>query len=101
MDSFYMERLLSPVSGDNKPSRVIFNFSPHARIHIHTNATIDPFLKKHTWTYSCASQGYPIEKRNWRCQLGLAPAYLRDLCRPVSGAQGSRSLRSAERGVLV
>ena len=37
----------------------------------------------------------------WRCQLGLAPAYLTDLCRPVSGAQGSRSLRSAERGVLV
>src|SRR6218665_428671 len=34
----------------------------------------------------------------WRCQFGLAPAYL---CRPVSGAQGSRSLRSAERGVLV
>ena len=24
-----------------------------------------------------------------------------DLCRPVSGAQGSRSLRSVERGVLV
>src|SRR6218665_635127 len=21
----------------------------------------------------------------WQCQLGLAPAYLRDLCRPVSG----------------
>ena len=36
-----------------------------------------------------------------RCQLGLAPAYLRELCRPVSGAQGSRSLRSAESGVLV
>src|SRR6218665_2197396 len=35
-----------------------------------------------------------------RCQLGLAPAYLMDLCRPVSalsGARGSRYLRSAER----
>src|SRR6218665_2449437 len=34
----------------------------------------------------------------WRCQLGLAPAYLIDLCRPVSGARGRRFLRSAERG---
>src|SRR6218665_850773 len=32
----------------------------------------------------------------WRCQLGLAPAYLIDLCRPVSGAWASRSLHSAE-----
>src|SRR6218665_805462 len=31
----------------------------------------------------------------------LAPAYLRDLGRPVSGAQGRGSLRSAERGILV
>jgi len=40
----------------------------------------------------------------WPCQLGFAPAYLMDLCRPVpamSGAGVSRSLRSAERGVLV
>src|SRR6218665_1973799 len=32
----------------------------------------------------------------WRCQLGLAPTYLIDLCRPVSG----RYLRSSERGLL-
>src|SRR6218665_3986168 len=32
-----------------------------------------------------------------RCQLGLAPTYLIDLCRPVSG---SRSSRSSERGLL-
>ena len=44
---------------------------------------------------------YRVVSLVWRCQLGLAPAYLRDLCRPVSGIQGSRSLRSAERGVLV
>src|SRR6218665_3059201 len=44
---------------------------------------------------------YRVVSLVWRCQLGLAPAYLRVLCRPVSGAQGSRSLRSAERGVLV
>ena len=40
---------------------------------------------------------YRVVSLVWRCQLGLAPAYLRDLCRPVSGAQGSRSLHSAER----
>src|SRR6218665_80594 len=34
----------------------------------------------------------------WRCQRGLAPTYLIDLCRPVSGARGRRSLLSAERG---
>ena len=39
---------------------------------------------------------YRVVSLVWRCQLGLAPAYLRDLCRPVSGAQASRSLRSAE-----
>src|SRR6218665_3056340 len=44
---------------------------------------------------------YRVVSLVWRCQLGFAPAYLRGLCRPVSGAQGSRSLRSAERGILV
>src|SRR6218665_1582043 len=47
---------------------------------------------------------YRVASLVWRCQLGLAPAYLMDLCRPVSsllGARSSRSLRSAERGVLV
>ena len=44
---------------------------------------------------------YRVVSLVWRCQLGHAPAYLIDLCQPVSGAQGSRSLRSAERGVLV
>jgi len=44
---------------------------------------------------------YRVISLVWRCQLGLAPAYLIDLCRPVSGARRSRPLRSAERGVLV
>ena len=44
---------------------------------------------------------YRIASLVWRCQLGLAPSYLRDLCSPVSGAQGSRSLRSSGRGVLI
>ena len=43
---------------------------------------------------------YRIGALVWRCQLGLTPTYLLDLCRPVSGAQGSRSLRSAGKGVL-
>src|SRR6218665_3538020 len=30
--------------------------------------------------------------------MGLAPTYLIDLCRPVSGSRSSRSLRSSERG---
>ena len=43
---------------------------------------------------------YRVVSLVWRCHLGLAPAYLIDLCQPVSGVQGSRSLRSAERGVV-
>src|SRR6218665_2200520 len=42
---------------------------------------------------------YRVASLVLRCQLGLAPAYLMDLCRPVSalGARGNRYLRSAER----
>src|SRR6218665_1342098 len=36
----------------------------------------------------------------WRCRLGLAPAYLRDLCYPTLGIRGRSSLRSTKRGVL-
>src|SRR6218665_3594404 len=36
----------------------------------------------------------------WRCILGLAPAYLRDLCRPTPGTRGCSSLRSSEQGLL-
>src|SRR6218665_3726263 len=34
----------------------------------------------------------------WRCLLGLAPAYLRDLCHLTLGTRGSSSIRSMERG---
>src|ERR1043165_3309663 len=44
---------------------------------------------------------YPIIALAWRSLLGLAPAYLRDLCCPTSSAQGRRSLCSTERGVLM
>lgn len=43
---------------------------------------------------------YRVASMVWRCQLGLAPTYLIDLCRPVSGSRSSRSLRSSERGLL-
>src|SRR6218665_1477738 len=36
----------------------------------------------------------------WRCILGLAPAYLRDLCHPTPGTRGCSSLRSSEQGLL-
>ena len=41
---------------------------------------------------------YRVASLVWRCQLGLAPTYLLDLCRPVSGTRSSRSLRSAGKG---
>src|SRR6218665_3680245 len=43
---------------------------------------------------------YRVASIVWRCQLGLAPTYLIDLCRPVSGSRSSRCLRSSERGLL-
>ena len=43
---------------------------------------------------------YRIASLVWRCNLGLAPTYLLDLCRPVSESRGSRTLRSAAGGVL-
>jgi len=43
---------------------------------------------------------YRVASLVWRCQLGIAPIYLTDLCRSVSGIASGRSLRSAGRGVL-
>jgi len=36
----------------------------------------------------------------WRCLLGIARAYLQDLCSHTLGARGHSSLRSTERGIL-
>ena len=44
---------------------------------------------------------YRIAALVWNCLLGLAPAYLRELCCPVLTARGSRSLRSSEQGLLL
>src|ERR1043165_3231035 len=43
---------------------------------------------------------YRVASLVWRCQLGLAPTNLLDLCRPVLGTRSTRSLRSASKGVL-
>ena len=43
---------------------------------------------------------YRIAALAWHCLLGLAPAYLRELCSPALSTRTSRSLRSAEQGVL-
>src|SRR6218665_874969 len=45
-------------------------------------------------------QHFPYWCLVWRCILGLAPAYFRDLCCPTPGTRGRSSLRSSEQGLL-
>src|SRR6218665_983727 len=42
---------------------------------------------------------FPLQQRI--SYLGLAPDYLRDLCRPAMGIPGRHSLRSTEQGLLL
>src|SRR6218665_4195385 len=44
---------------------------------------------------------YRIISLIWRSLLGLAPAYLRDLCHTTMGIPGRRSLRSTAQGLLL
>ena len=44
---------------------------------------------------------YRIITLVWRCLLGLALAYLRDLCHTTMGIPGRRSLRSIGQGLLL
>src|SRR6218665_2222697 len=44
---------------------------------------------------------YRIISLAWRSLLGLAPAYLRDLCHTTTGIPGRRSLRSTGKGLLL
>src|SRR6218665_107486 len=44
---------------------------------------------------------YRIASIVWRCLLGLAPLYLRELCCPLHSAMSSRSLRSSQQGILL
>ena len=44
---------------------------------------------------------YRIAVLVWRCLLGSVPGYLCELCRPVYGQPGQRSLRSSVTGQLL
>src|SRR6218665_803068 len=44
---------------------------------------------------------YRIASMVWRCLLGLASVYLRELCCPLLSAMSSRSLRSSQQGLLL
>src|SRR6218665_3914596 len=44
---------------------------------------------------------YRIASIVWRCLLGLAPLYLRELCCSLHSAMSSRSLRSSQQGLLL
>ena len=53
------------------------------------------------WLPSEQRISYRLAALVWRCILGFASAYLRELCCPVVSARGSRSLRSSEQGLLL
>ena len=53
------------------------------------------------WLPSEQRISYRLAALVWRCILGFAPAYLRELCCPVVSARGSQSLRSSEQGLLL
>src|SRR6218665_1272599 len=76
-----------------------------------TNLTLQigyTFPDMHMWQHSNVLHWLPLQQRImfrigamvWRCILGLAPAYLRDLCHPTPGTRGCSSLRSSEQGLL-
>src|SRR6218665_1354515 len=44
---------------------------------------------------------YRIASLVWRCLVGLAPVYLRELCCPPVSAMSSRSLCSSQQGLLL
>src|SRR6218665_363687 len=44
---------------------------------------------------------YRIASLVWRCLVGIAPVYLRELCCPTLSAMSSRSLRSSQPGFLL
>src|SRR6218665_1199812 len=44
---------------------------------------------------------YRIASLVWRCIVGFAPVYLRELCCPPLSAMSSRSLRSSLQGLLL
>src|SRR6218665_1356382 len=76
---------------------------PHASLGASPNLATFPGI-----CWMC-STGSPLQQRIlyriisliWRSLLGLAPAYLRDLCHTTMGIPGRRSLRSTEQGFLL
>jgi len=74
----------------------------------HAFADASPNLAMSQHYAGCASLAPLLQRISYRIialvrrsLLGLAPAYLRDLCCPTLGSPGRRSLRSTERGVLM
>src|SRR6218665_2926028 len=63
-------------------------------------STKNPDKAPCTNSLSIAGIIFRIGAMVWRCILGLAPAYLRDLCHPTPGTRGCSSLRSSEQGLL-
>src|SRR6218665_2621646 len=50
---------------------------------------------------SSGFHNYRIVSMVWRCLLGLAPLYLRELCCPLQSAMSSRPLCSSQQGLLL
>ena len=80
----------------------VFRSAAHLIGHIPKFAHVSSFM-------SDVLHWLPIEQRIeyriaalvWRCSLGVAPSYLRELSCPVLSARGCRSLRSSEQGLLL
>src|SRR6218665_3719747 len=57
-------------------------------------------LKFH-WLLAEQRISYRIASLVWRCLVGLAPVYLRELCCPPLSGMSSRLLRSSQQGLLL
>src|SRR6218665_2499728 len=81
------------------------NFQNHLLSVLSPRRSAMPWLKhKCTHLYSdrirIDTAPFHIGAMVWRCILGLAPDYLRDLCCSIPGTRGRSSLCSSEQGLL-
>src|SRR6218665_1931494 len=53
------------------------------------------------WPPTESRISYRIASLDWRCLVGLAPVYLRELCCPPLSAMSYQSLRSSQQGLFV
>src|SRR6218665_1963478 len=76
---------------------------PHASLGASPNLATFPWymLDVLHWLPLQQRISYRIISLVWRSLLGLAPAYLRDLCHTTMGIPGRRSLRSTEQVLLL